>query len=62
MLYIFINVFPPGIPKGPGFGVGGERGTGHVTGNAPYSVSSGGVSPGYGFEISGGGSYCWILK
>ena len=35
---IFANVFPPGIPKKPGFGIGVDVGTSPVSGQAPYPV------------------------
>jgi RHS repeat-associated protein len=59
---IFTNVFPPGIPNKPGFGVGGEVGTDRVVGNAPYPIPSAVISPGYGLEVSAGGSYSWIVE
>jgi RHS repeat-associated protein len=59
---VFLNIFPPGIPQKPGFGVGGDVGTNPVTGNAPYPLTSTGLAPGYGLEVSAGGSYSWIVK
>jgi RHS repeat-associated protein len=59
---VFTNVFPPGIPTHPGFGVGGDYSTGSVSGNAPYPLPSASLSPGYGLEVSAGGSYSRIIK
>ncbi len=59
---VFANVFPPGIPTKPGFGIGGDVGTSPVVGSSPLPIASATVSPGYGLEVSAGGSYCWLLK
>jgi hypothetical protein len=59
---IFLNVFPPSLPAVPGFGVGGDVGTSPVVGNVPNPLSSADLSPGYGLEVSGGGSYSWIVE
>ena len=59
---IFANVFPPGIPEKPGFGLGVDVGTSPVSGDAPYPVPSAVISPGYGLEVSAGGSYSWVVE
>ncbi len=59
---VFLNVFPPGIPTKPKLGVGGEISTNPVTGNAPSTIPYGSISPGYGLEVSAGGSYSWIVR
>ncbi len=58
---VFANVFPPALPvSGPAFGLGGNVGTNPVYGGSHMPISSAATSPGYGFEVSAGGSYSWI--
>jgi hypothetical protein len=57
---IFANVFPPGIPSKPGFGIGADVGTNPVVGDSSLPLPSAGLSPGYGLEVSAGGNYSWI--
>ena len=56
-----VNVFPPGIPSKPAFGLGGDIGTNPISGNSPSALPSANLSPGYGLEVSAGGSYSWIV-
>ena len=56
-----LRVFPPGIPSKPGFGLGGDIGTNPISGNSPSALPSANLSPGYGLEVSAGGSYSWIV-
>lgn len=57
---IFANVFPPGLPTAPGFGTGTSVGTSPVSGGAPYPSPGAEITPGYGLEVSAGGSYSWV--
>lgn len=59
---IFANVFPPGIPTEPGLGLGVDVSTSQVTGRGAGGVPSAGIAPGYGLEVSAGGSYSWIVE
>ena len=59
---VFVNVFPPGIPTKPSLGIGGEVSTNPVAGNTPQIVSNAALPPGYGLEVSAGGSYSWTVR